>query len=83
MRCCGRLRASDGGTRAVAGPEMSPPRHPPSAGPARSRTLQPLGERVNRTCGQSCSVRRRPLCHRLDPLALPNLKRASPRGWRC
>ena len=44
------------------GPEMSPPRHPPSAGPARSRTLQPLGERGNRTCGQSCSVRRRPLC---------------------
>ena len=32
---------------------MSPPRHPPSAGPARSRPLQPLGERVNRTCGQS------------------------------
>ena len=46
---------------AGSGPEMSPPRHPLSAGPARSRTLQPLGERVNPTCGQSCSVRRRPL----------------------
>ena len=65
-RCCGPLRASNGGTRAVAGPEMSPAGHPPSAGPARSRTLQPLGERVNRTCDQSCSVRRRPLCDRRE-----------------
>ena len=65
-RCCGPLRASDGGARAVAGPEMSPPRHPPSAGPDRSRPLQPLGERVNRTCGPSCSVRRRPLCDRRE-----------------
>ena len=65
-RCCGPLRAPDGGAMAGSGPEMSPPRHPPSAGPARSRTLQPLGERVNRTCGQSCYVRRRPLCDRRE-----------------
>ena len=65
-RCCGPLRASNGGARAEAGPEMRPAGHPPSAGPARSRTLQPLGERVNRTCGQSCSVRRRPLCDRRE-----------------
>ena len=62
----GPLRASNCGARAMAGPEMSPAGHPPSAGPARSPTLQPLGERVNRTCGQSCSVRRRPLCDRRE-----------------
>ena len=53
MRGCGPLRACNGSAMAGSGPEMSPPRHPPSAGPDRSRPLQPLGERVNRTCGQS------------------------------